>query len=184
MQLDKSKGLIDDVEYFQSPNFNRRPQPDDINLIVIHSINLPPGQFDTQAVIDLFTNQLQSEGHPCFAELTIVPVSAHILITRGGDVIQFVPFHLRAWHAGVSNFQGREGCNDYSIGIELEGVDDIPYEKAQYQSLANLSKMLIQAYNIPLEHIVGHCDVASDRKTDPGPSFDWRQLRELMDEIQ
>ncbi len=180
MQIDTSTGLLMGADFIPSPNFDDRPSGDDINLLVIHNISLPMGEFHTQRIIDLFTNQLDFEAHPSFAELADLQVSSHLLVTRNAAVIQFVPLHLRAWHAGVSSFQGRERCNDFSIGIELEGTDDVPYEKSQYQTLAQLTNLLMQTYAIPRDHIVGHCDIAPKRKTDPGPAFNWQHFQQLL----
>ena len=156
-----------------SPNFNQRPD-DHINMVVIHNISLPPNQFSGHFIEDFFCNELDCSAHPYFQEIKDLKVSAHLLIKRDGEMIQFVPFNERAWHAGVSEFQGQSNCNDVSIGIELEGADDIPYTQQQYQCLANVTLSLCEQYPlITRERIVGHCDIAPGRKTDPGPSFDW-----------
>ena len=157
-----------------SPNFNERPSADDVSLLVIHNISLPPGQFGTPYVCDLFLNQLDLKADPWFACLEGLKVSAHFLIDRHGHITQFVSCDARAWHAGVSSFNGREQCNDFSIGIELEGTDTLPYTEAQYQRLSTLTKCLQKRY--PLRSATGHCDIAPGRKTDPGPSFDWRRF--------
>lgn len=154
-----------------SPNCDARPDPQEISLLVIHHISLPPGKFGGQAVIDLFCNQLDCAAHPDFQGLRGVRVAAHFFINRGGLLTQFVPCRQRAWHAGVSSFAGRERCNDFSIGVELEGTGDIPYTLAQYQTLAWLTQQLLKTY--PLRHVAGHSDIAPGRKTDPGESFDW-----------
>jgi AmpD protein len=159
-----------------SPNCDARPEGLAINLIVIHNISLPPGVFDGNAVIDLFTNQLDWDAHPYFQQIRDLRVSAHFFIRRDGSLIQFVPCSLRAWHAGVSSWQGCERCNDFSIGIELEGTDDQPFTDAQYATLAPLVRQLKQAY--PIQAVVGHSDIATGRKTDPGPHFDWLRLNE------
>lgn len=156
-----------------SPNFNKRPDPSDITLLVIHNISLPPGEFGTPYVRDLFLNQIQLDAHPWFENLAGLKVSAHFLITRKGRITQFVSCNDRAWHAGVSLFNGREQCNDFSIGIELEGTDDRPYTKRQYDVLATLTANLRTRY--PLDAVRGHCHIAPDRKTDPGSSFDWNR---------
>lgn len=161
----------------RSPNFNERPDPSDITLLVIHNISLPPGEFGTPYVRDLFLNQIQLEAHPWFACLAGLKVSAHFLINRQGHVTQFVSCNDRAWHAGVSAFQGREQCNDFSIGIELEGTDATPYTKRQYETLAKLTACLRSKY--PLKSVCGHCHIAPDRKTDPGESFSWRRYARL-----
>jgi len=154
-----------------SPNFNERPANTKISLLVIHNISLPPGKFGTPYVTDLFLNRINIAADPWFANLEGLKVSAHFLINRSGHVTQFVSCDKRAWHAGVSCFDGKEQCNDFSIGIELEGTDNIPYTDAQYESLASLTQCLREIY--PLSNVRGHCDIAPERKTDPGPSFDW-----------
>lgn len=164
-----------------SPNANLRPLCHTINLLVIHNISLPPGQFGTGYVQAFFTNQLDSSLDPYFQTIAALQVSAHLLIERDGAITQFVPFSARAWHAGASSFQGVANCNDYSIGIELEGCDDIAYTDAQYHALASVAQQLMLAYPaLTVERIVGHNDVAPGRKTDPGEAFDWRRFRELL----
>jgi AmpD protein len=181
MVVDSDTGLLDSAEQVNSPNFDDRPQDTQVDLLVIHNISLPPGQFGGPWISDLFTNQLNPEAHPYFKEIHSLKVSAHILIRRDGSIIQFVPFHKRAWHAGQSNYGGRNRCNDFSIGIELEGSDDHPFEEPQYQQLTALIKALLQAYpSLSTEHITGHSDIAPGRKTDPGPYFDWQKLRILL----
>ena len=160
-----------------SPNFNKRPDPSGISLLVIHNISLPPGEFGTPYVKDLFLNRIQLDAHPWFACLAGLKVSAHFLINRTGVVTQFVSCLDRAWHAGVSVFQEREQCNDFSIGIELEGTDTVPYTKRQYASLTKLTASLRAKY--PLEHVRGHCHIAPERKTDPGESFKWGHYARL-----
>ena len=164
-----------------SPNANARPDPEDISLVVVHGISLPPGEFGTGMVEALFTNTLDTTAHPSLADLEGVRVSSHLLISRRGAVTQFVPFDRRAWHAGVSSHRGRERCNDYSIGIELEGTDHRPYTKSQYDALAaGLAALLIRYPRLSLVDVVGHSEIAAGRKTDPGPAFDWPRLfREL-----
>jgi len=174
-------GCIDNARQLPSPNRNERPNPDDIHLIIVHNISLPPGEFENNWVDDFFLNKLDAEQHPYFQEICHLEVSSHILIRRDGTSTQYVPFHERAWHAGVSSFNGQSNCNDFSIGIELEGADDVAYTEAQYVQLAQCCKRLIETY--PLlseENIVGHCDVAPSRKTDPGESFDWAKFRRLL----
>lgn len=157
-----------------SPNYNARPVLSDISLLVIHNISLPPGQFDGDAIERFFCNQLPADEHPYYAGIAHLTVSAHVLIRRDGEVIQFVPFSQRAWHAGASCHAGRENCNDFSIGIELEGADDLPYTDAQYARLVDLTHFLMAAFpQIQAERIVGHEHIAPERKTDPGPAFDW-----------
>lgn len=167
-------GFLKAATRIDSPNFDERPAHTLINMIVIHNISLPPSQYGGDGIVQLFTNQLNPNEHPYYAEIYTRKVSAHFLIRRDGEVIQFVSCLNRAWHAGVSNWQGREQCNDFSIGIELEGSDFEAFEPKQYQTLIALVKKLKQAY--PIEHIVGHSDIAPGRKTDPGPFFDWSQL--------
>jgi len=161
-----------------SPNCDDRPAHDAPVLLVIHSISLPPHRFGGEAVIDLFRNSLDPRVHPFYAALDGVRVSSHFLIRRDGSLIQFVPCGLRAWHAGLSKWRGRSRCNDFSIGVELEGSDLIPFRDAQYDALARLTRELRAAY--PIEDIVGHADIAPGRKTDPGPFFDWARYRALI----
>jgi len=166
-----------------SPNFDDRPDPADISLLVIHCISLPPGQFGGNAVEQLFCNRLDPNQHPYFEEIYTLKVSAHCLIRRDGEIIQFVAFDKRAWHAGISCYQGRERCNDFSIGIELEGDEITPYEAIQYHKLAQLSAVLLAEYpKLQRQHIVGHNDIAPGRKTDPGDSFDWTRFNDGLDQ--
>ena len=161
-----------------SPNFNERPADSDISLLVIHNISLPPGQFGTPYVADLFLNQLDLQADPWFKEnLRGLTVSAHVVIDRTGHITQCVSCDARAWHAGVSQHAGREQCNDFSIGIELEGTDTLAYTEAQYNALAALTQCLRARY--PLTAVRGHCDIAPGRKTDPGPAFDWARYAQL-----
>ena len=151
------------------------------SLLVIHGISLPAGEFGGGHIQRLFCNRLDYTAHPSFATLAELRVSAHLLIARNGDLSQFVPFEQAAWHAGESCFDGRDQCNDFSIGIELEGTDEIPYEKPQYEVLAAVAKTLMQSYPlITPTRITGHADIAPGRKTDPGPAFDWRYLWQCM----
>ncbi|GGO82723.1 N-acetyl-anhydromuranmyl-L-alanine amidase [Marinobacterium nitratireducens] len=169
--------LLELARFVPSPNFNERPS-EEVSLLVIHNISLPPGQFGTGCVEELFCNRLDWSAHPFFESIEGLEVSAHLLIERSGEVIQFVPFDKRAWHAGRSSFQGRENCNDFSIGIELEGTDEQPYSDAQYERLVQVTRMITQRYPLVVpDRIVGHCDIAPGRKTDPGPAFDWQRLR-------
>ncbi|PIE36963.1 MAG: 1,6-anhydro-N-acetylmuramyl-L-alanine amidase AmpD [Gammaproteobacteria bacterium] len=182
-----SSGLIDGVKYIPSPNCDARAG-DEISLAVIHNISLPPNEFGGDGVQQLFTNCLDPAEHPYYAEIHQLRVSAHVLIRRDGELIQFVPFHRRAWHAGASCFAGREQCNEYSIGIELEGCDTQPFTDAQYDSLTELLQVLLTAYpHITPARITGHSEIAPGRKTDPGPCFDWprlhRQLRERLCQV-
>lgn len=164
-----------------SPNCDERPTGIDIDLLVIHGISLPPAQFGGRYIEDFFLNRLDPGAHAYFEGLRDMRVSAHALIRRDGEVVQFVPFGKRAWHAGVSRFCGRQRCNDFSIGIELEGTDDIPYEDAQYRRLARVTRQLMQAYpGIGKTRIAGHSDIAPGRKTDPGPAFDWQRYLGLL----
>jgi AmpD protein len=176
MRVDVSTGLMVGVKQVLSPFFDERPAGVVPDLIVLHGISLPPGEFGGPWIARLFTGNLPAEAHPSFVERASLRVSAHLLIRRDGAVEQFVSFKHRAWHAGKSVWQGREGCNDFSIGIECEGADDVPYESAQYETLRAVLPMLLAVYGIPRERIVGHSDIAPGRKTDPGASFDWQQI--------
>lgn len=175
-------GWAASARHVLSPNCDLRPQGCAIDLLVIHAISLPLGQFSDSGapsyIADLFQNQLDRTAHPDFAQLDGVRVSAHFLIQRDGTLLQFVGVDQRAWHAGVSEFMGRSACNDFSIGIELEGSDFVPFEPAQYDTLAALTQLLLLHY--PVHHIVGHQDIAPSRKTDPGPFFDWTLLENLL----
>lgn len=167
-------GLLRTARFIPSPNCDDRPHAATVDLLVIHSISLPPGEFGGGGVEALFTNRLDPMGHPYFAEISSMRVSAHLFLRRDGDTIQFVPFHRRAWHAGVSRWAGRERCNDFSIGVELEGSDDQPFTEIQYHRLISTVTALQAAF--PLVAAVGHADIAPGRKTDPGPQFDWSRL--------
>lgn len=171
--IDES-GWLGNVERIDSPNFDERPEGVPIELIVIHGISLPPGEFGGAEVASLFTNALRADAHPYFAQLAGLRVSAHFFVRRDGQLIQFVSCLKRAWHAGVSNWRGRERCNDFSIGIELEGVDCLPYEAVQYSVCIDLVRALRTTY--PIRDVAGHSDIAPGRKTDPGPAFDWSRL--------
>lgn len=166
-----------DVTLRPSPNFNERPSDAAVSLLVIHNITLPPGQFGTPYITDLFLNQLDTSADPWFVNVEGLKVSAHFVIDRLGHITQFVSCDDRAWHAGASSFEGREQCNDFSIGIELEGTDDSPFEDAQYERLAALTQCLRGRY--PLTAATGHSDIAPGRKTDPGPCFDWSHFSAL-----
>ena len=182
MQLDSETGWCQGVTRCPSANCNARPLGE-ISLPVIHNISLPPGQFGTGKVQEFFSNRLNSDEHPYFASIAALQVSAHFLIERDGHVTQFVSCLERAWHAGVSCFDGREGCNDFSLGIELEGTDELPYTEAQYEALTQLIKVLQVSYpQLSKERICGHSDIAPGRKTDPGAAFDWRRLRLALHE--
>ena len=171
-------GLLRGARQIPSPNHDERPPQTAVTLLVIHGISLPPGRFGGDAIERLFTNTLDCNAHPSFDVLRGLKVSAHFLIRRSGSLLQFVPGDRRAWHAGVSSWAGRPRCNDFSIGVELEGTDDIPYTAAQYVRLARLTRLLRQRY--PITDIAGHSDIAPGRKTDPGPSFDWKRFRTLL----
>ncbi len=157
-----------------SPNHDERPGGEDPCLLVIHNISLPPGVFQGEAIIDFFQNRLDVSAHPWFENIRDLRVSAHFLIRRDGTIVQFVPTTLRAWHAGVSRFQDRERCNDFSIGIELEGTDALPYTHAQYGRLRALAAAIRARH--PIRHVRGHEHIAPGRKTDPGPAFDWARF--------
>lgn len=181
MQIEVMTGLLPDARQVPSPNCDDRPAGVAIDLIVVHGISLPPGEFGGPWIDALFTNTLDPAAHPYFREIQGLRVSSHVLICRTGELVQYVPMQRRAWHAGQSCFAGRERCNDFSIGIELEGTDTIPYTDSQYQRLAAVIRVLLEAYPaITPERIVGHCDIAPGRKTDPGAVFDWRRLRRLL----
>ena len=175
------QGLYQGARYLASPNRDSRPDACEISLLVVHGISLPPGRFGGPYIDQLFTNSLNPEEDDYFAGIHQLRVSSHLLIRRDGEVVQYVPFNERAWHAGVSEFDGRERCNDYSIGIELEGTDESGYEPVQYQRLAEVSRQLMLEYpHITKQRIVGHCDIAPGRKTDPGTSFDWTHYFTLL----
>lgn len=179
--LAADKGWLEGVRRVPSENCDERPQISEPELIVIHSISLPEGEFGTPHVEALFSNRLDVRAHPSFLEVAALRVSAHALVRRDGELIQFVPFTKRAWHAGLSSYRGRDCCNDFSIGIELEGCDWQPFEDAQYHRLASLVRVLMAAWtSIGADRLVGHNDIAPGRKTDPGPHFDWRKLKHLL----
>ncbi len=174
-------GLLEGVRQVLCPHCDARPAGIEADLIVMHGISLPPGEFGGPWIDRLFTGNLPRDGHPYFAEIHGRRVSSHLLVRRDGEIVQFVPFQLRAWHAGVSEYQGRSACNDFSIGIELEGTDELPYEPAQYAAAGAVIRALLAAYPmLSADRIVGHSDIAPGRKTDPGPAFDWAQLRALI----
>lgn len=180
-EVDINTGLMRGARYVASPHCDERPSGTAVDLLVIHGVSLPPGEFGGPWIERLFLGTLPMDAHPYFASIATLKVSSHLLIRRDGELLQFVPFHKRAWHAGASSFQGREACNDFSIGVELEGADDIAYEPAQYTRLAAATHALIRAYpGIASSHIVGHSDVAPGRKTDPGPAFDWARYRDIL----
>lgn len=171
-------GVAAGIRYLPSPNCDERPAGAAIDLLVIHNISLPPGEFGGPGIVDLFMNRLDPGAHPYYRGIAHLQVSAHFLVRRDGELIQFVPCARRAWHAGESTWRGRDRCNDYSIGIELEGADEQAFADIQYEQLARLTRALQIAY--PGFEIVGHSDIAPARKTDPGPCFDWPRLRELL----
>ncbi|KGJ92247.1 1,6-anhydro-N-acetylmuramyl-L-alanine amidase AmpD [Colwellia psychrerythraea] len=178
-----SSGWLDKVQHLPSPYFSPRELGENISLLVVHNISLPAGQFSGNCISDLFLGQLDCSAHVSFNDLLGVKVSAHCLIRRDGSIIQYVSFDDKAWHAGVSSFQQRDRCNDYSIGIELEGTDEIPYTAEQYQQLVSLTLCLQNQFPaIIMDNIVGHCDIAPGRKTDPGLAFDWQYLRQCLTE--
>ena len=180
VRIDPATGLVTHTRQVLSPHFDARPAGVDPALIIVHGISLPPGEFGGPWIDRLFSGNLPPEVHPFFQGLKGWRVSAHALIGRDGAITQYVPFGARAWHAGRSHYQGREACNDFSIGIELEGTDEIAYTDAQYAALAALIAALLATYpTLSAEHVVGHSDVAPQRKTDPGASFEWPRLRAL-----
>ncbi|MDO9226269.1 MAG: 1,6-anhydro-N-acetylmuramyl-L-alanine amidase AmpD [Pseudomonadota bacterium] len=168
------EGWLSGARRVASPNCDARPEGEAISLLVIHNISLPPGQFGGPGVEQLFANRLNPDEHPYYAAIQGLRVSSHFFIRRDGELIQFVPCGSRAWHAGVSVWRGRERCNDFSIGVELEGTDDMPFSDAQYAVLNHLLETLRAAY--PITGVAGHSDIAPGRKTDPGPCFDWDRL--------
>jgi len=173
-----NEGLVEGVKFIPSPNCDERPASCAIDLLVIHYISLPPGAFGGTGIFEHFTNRLDPSAHPFYASIAGVKVSAHFLVRRDGELIQFVPCAKRAWHAGESSWNGRTRCNDFSIGIELEGAGDVPFTAAQYRRLAALTRALRARY--PVRDIAGHSDVAPGRKTDPGPYFDWARYRAML----
>lgn len=177
LTIDTGRGLVAPARFVPSPNQDARPPGATLDLLVVHGIGMPPGQFGGPWVEKLFLNELPGEVHPFFASLDGLEVSAHVFLRRDGSMLQFVPFHARAWHAGRSEWRHRPACNDYSIGIEVEGADEIPYEPVQYEVLAALVAALRCAYpTLAGDAIAGHSDIAPGRKTDPGPAFDWAHL--------
>jgi AmpD protein len=171
-------GVATPARQIRSPNCDERPEGTVVDLLVIHNISLPPGVFGGDAIIQLFTNRLDPAAHPYFATIAHLKVSSHFLVRRDGELLQFVPCAQRAWHAGVSQWQGRDRCNDFSIGVELEGTDELSYTVAQYTVLARLTRAIGRRY--PIASMVGHSDIAPGRKTDPGPAFDWARFRRLV----
>jgi AmpD protein len=181
VHIDIATGLLREARQVPSPNYDDRPTGTAIDLVVIHAISLPRGEFGGPWIDQLFCNQLQADDHPDFPDICQLQVSAHVLIRRDGEVVQYVPFHRRAWHAGASRYEGREACNDFSIGIELEGCDDQGFTDSQYDVLGRLCQALMAAYpSLSPQRIAGHSDIAPGRKTDPGPHFDWARLRSAL----
>lgn len=175
-------GWIRGVRKVPSPNCDPRPRDVELDLIVVHGISLPPKEFGGRWIDELFVNGLDPGAHPYFASIAALRVSAHVLISRHGGLTQYVAFDQRAWHAGPSAHCGRSECNDFSVGIELEGADDVPYARAQYEALSRVVQGLRCAYpTLAKAAIVGHCDIAPGRKTDPGPAFDWALFRRLLE---
>jgi len=181
VKIDPATGLLAGARQVLSPHFDARPAGVLPELLVVHGISLPPGEFGGPWIDRLFTGTLPVEAHPYFRDIAAQRVSAHALIRRDGQIVQYVPFGARAWHAGQSAYRGRAACNDFSIGVELEGTDDTPYTAAQYEALATLTTALVAAYpSLSVQAIAGHSEVAPGRKTDPGPAFDWPRLRKLL----
>ena len=181
VKIDPATGLLAGARQVLSPHFDARPAGVLPELLVVHGISLPPGEFGGPWIDRLFTGTLPADAHPYFREIAVQRVSAHALIRRDGQIVQYVPFGARAWHAGQSAYRGRTACNDFSIGVELEGTDDTPYTDAQYQALAALTAALLAAYpSLSAQAIAGHSEVAPGRKTDPGPAFDWARLWKLL----
>lgn len=179
--INADSGLLQPARQCPSPNQDARPDAKPLELIVIHGISLPPGDFGGPHVEELFCNRLDWDAHPYFAEIRGLCVSAHLFIRRDGEVVQFVPFHRRAWHAGESAFRGRLRCNDFSVGIEVEGEDGTAYEDAQYAALAAVCGALLETFpSLNGRCIAGHSDIAPGRKTDPGPAFDWMRLYDAL----
>ena len=179
--IDAETGLMEGARQCPSPNCDERPAGSEPTLLVVHGISLPPGRFGGPEIEQLFTNRLDWDAHDYFQEIRGLEVSAHLLVRRDGEVIQFVPLTQRAWHAGESSFRGRSACNDYSIGIELEGEDETPYSDEQYATLAAVSRAISAAYpGITGREIAAHSDIAPGRKTDPGPAFDWLRLYDCL----
>ncbi len=179
--IDADSGLLEGVRLVLSPNCDARPPGTLVDTLIIHAISLPPGEFGGPGIEQLFCNCLDPNVHPSYAEICDLKVSAHALIRRDGEIIQFVPFHLRAWHAGESCCEGRTRVNDFSLGVELEGTDDMPFESVQYEVLSELTRRIINVYPaITPERVYGHSDIAPGRKKDPGPHFDWNRYRAAL----
>lgn len=181
----RTTGRVPEARWCPSPNYGERPPGAAVSLLVVHNISLPPGQYGGPWIEQFFANRLDPGAHPYFASIASLQVSSHLLIRRDGELVQFVNLLERAWHAGRSCFAGQEECNDYSIGIELEGTDTAPYTPVQYQALADVSNRIMRAWPaIDAGRITGHSDIAPGRKTDPGPAFDWAFFRRLLAEAE
>lgn len=181
----RETGRLPAARWCPSPNFGPRPEGASITLLVVHNISLPPGKFGGPEIEDFFCNRLDHSAHPYFETIAGMQVSAHALIRRDGSLVQFVSLLDRAWHAGRSCFRGEEECNDFSIGIELEGTDTEPYTEAQYRRLAEMARLIMLAWpEVTPERLTGHCDIAPGRKTDPGPAFDWQQFRAMLADVK
>ena len=178
------EGQLIGARQIASPNYNARPAHSEIELLVVHNISLPPSQFGGGYIEQFFQNKLDWSLHPYFKTIQGMQVSTHLLILRSGEVLQFVNFNQRAWHSGRSTYLGKKECNDYSIGIELEGSDDLPFQEIQYQVLAHVVTVLQATYPKLLQHVAGHSDIARGRKTDPGPYFDWLKIRRLIQQYK
>ncbi len=185
MQMTIENGQLRGAEQWASPNFGDRPAGTQIDLVVVHSISLPPGEYGGDAIPRFFCNQLSRDEHPYYSEIADLTVSAHLLIRRTGDILQFVNFDSRAWHAGRSSYEDRDECNDYSIGIELEGTDEDVFEDVQYDALVAVITALVDAYPaLGISRVVGHSDIAPGRKTDPGSGFDWQRVRLALERVR
>ncbi len=181
MEPEIKKGWLSTARQVASPNCDDRPEKTDISLLVIHCISLPPDEFGGPWIDAFFSNTLDPDQHPYFGEIRQLKVSSHLLIRRDGECVQYVPFHKRAWHAGDSHYEDISNCNDYSIGIELEGSENLPYEEIQYKILADVTRTILGNYPaMTTDRITGHCDIAPERKIDPGPFFDWKKYRALI----
>jgi N-acetyl-anhydromuramoyl-L-alanine amidase len=181
LEVDAGDGLLRGARQVPSPNCDARPDGAGLSLIVVHGISLPPGEFGGPWIDHLFQNRLPADAHPYFAQVAGLKVSSHLLIRRDGEAVQYVSFNQRAWHAGRSSFEGREACNDFSVGIELEGTDDLPYADPQYVKLAAVVRALCRAYSgLDPHRVVGHSEVSPGRKSDPGQAFDWSRIRSMI----
>lgn len=180
LKIDPVSGRVEGVRFVPSPNCDARPGNMRPEVLIVHNISLPPGVFGGPGIEQLFCNALDANEHPYYAQIKDLQVSAHLVVRRTGEAVQFVPLHLRAWHAGQSQCEGRSRVNDFSIGIELEGSDELPFEEIQYRQLSELTRAILATYpDITLERTYGHSDIAPGRKTDPGPHFDWARYRQM-----